>query len=519
MSRNRTYPIVLFTLCFGIFSLLYLPVRVARADLPDHLKSANLDWVCVTSADLAAAFEPLAVHRQAQGLDAVVLSLEDVQFWSPYTNDPVASLHWLADRAARQWGASYLLLGGSHATLPAPLHYLDFDPINDTHPTDAYFACLDGEWDVDGDGWFAEYEDDAADPTVHLAVGRLPLDTVQEVSAAVAKVIAFENRSDEVQGNGLFVASLMDIFYEPGDMYPSPALALAMELADSVQVWRPGLRLGTLFESQYAENPYADPLNIAALVDSLGARTHDLAYFQLEGIATAWELAGGQVISMHHFEPLAGCGHYFLGSMLSGPVADSRQADILSCLLPGLLGMDEGGAVAMCAPTGMGYLWPSRMYQDLLWRRLTDDTVLRLGDAHRAALQELLTVIPSSSPVLSTYWYQSVQGDPATLLRPVAGAASVPPSAVTVAGLRAAPNPFNPITTLSFEVLGPTEGTVPVRLEVLDLRGRLVATLLDGSLPPGPQEVVWRPELATGVYLARVTVAGRSSVVKLTLLK
>ena len=49
------------------------------------------------------------------------------------------------------------------------------------------------------------------------------------------------------------------------------------------------------------------------------------------------------------------------------------------------------------------------------------------------------------------------------------------------------PNPFNPRTTLSFTL--PT--TQHVRLDIHDLRGRLVTTLVRGTLPVGRHEVVW----------------------------
>ncbi len=460
-----------------VLLLILLPPGLVRGALPDHLKSADLDWVCVTGADLVDAYAPLAAHRQSQGLATVVLPLDEVMFWSPYQDDAVAALHWLADTAALQWGAGYLLLGGSHAALPAPLHRLDFDPITYESPTDAYYACLDGEWDADGDGLFAEYGDDAAESTVHLAVGRLPLDTAEQVAAAVAKIVAFEQRPRERDENVLFAASLMEPFYQAGDPYPSPALHLAMDLADSARAWRPDAHLGALYESPDAPTSWDDPLNFIALADSLTGRTHDLVYLQLAGIDTAWELARGSQTNLDHFAPLDGCGRYFLGSMLSGPVADSRDAPYQPCLIPGLLGMAGGGAVAMCAPTGMGYLFPSSIYHELLWRGLTSEAFLRLGDVHRAALAQYLTAVTPSSPMLSTYWYQSVQGDPATLLRPLSGAAPVPPPAVAVQGLRAAPNPFNPTTTISFEVLGESKIAQPAKVH--DRPSRTAAIVVD----------------------------------------
>jgi CubicO group peptidase (beta-lactamase class C family) len=69
-----------------------------------------------------------------------------------------------------------------------------------------------------------------------------------------------------------------------------------------------------------------------------------------------------------------------------------------------------------------------------------------------------------------------------------------------------APNPFNPATTISFELSRPAR----VELEVYDVTGRLVATLLDGELPRGVHEVWWNatdpglPAASSGVYLYRM---------------
>ncbi len=64
------------------------------------------------------------------------------------------------------------------------------------------------------------------------------------------------------------------------------------------------------------------------------------------------------------------------------------------------------------------------------------------------------------------------------------------------------PNPFNPRTEISFSL----EKAGPVSLKVFDARGRLMARLVDGDLPAGPQRVAWdgarddgRP-VASGVY-------------------
>jgi len=74
--------------------------------------------------------------------------------------------------------------------------------------------------------------------------------------------------------------------------------------------------------------------------------------------------------------------------------------------------------------------------------------------------------------------------------------------------LGAAPNPFNPATTIRFELAGEVSGPASVR--IFDAGGRLVRTLVDGVLPPGAQAVVWDGRndggraLGSGIYFYRV---------------
>ena len=90
------------------------------------------------------------------------------------------------------------------------------------------------------------------------------------------------------------------------------------------------------------------------------------------------------------------------------------------------------------------------------------------------------------------------------------------------------PNPFNPTTTIRFTV-GPDaldgQGTAPVFLAVYDCTGRCVTVLENGRRAPGLYEVRWggtnaagRP-LASGVYLTRLRIGGRSWTHKLILLR
>ncbi|UCG61030.1 MAG: FG-GAP repeat protein [Candidatus Zixiibacteriota bacterium] len=78
------------------------------------------------------------------------------------------------------------------------------------------------------------------------------------------------------------------------------------------------------------------------------------------------------------------------------------------------------------------------------------------------------------------------------------------------------PNPFNPVTQLRFNL----PGAAHVRLEMFDILGRRVSTLVDKFLDAGPQSFTWDArEFASGVYLYRLQAGNEIVKNKVLLLK
>lgn len=84
-----------------------------------------------------------------------------------------------------------------------------------------------------------------------------------------------------------------------------------------------------------------------------------------------------------------------------------------------------------------------------------------------------------------------------------------PPSSPSTWGLEQNyPNPFNHETVIAYRVTG--EGT-RVRMTVVDLLGRVCATLVDGEVPSGRHQVRWSAStLPSGMYIVRYEEATRS---------
>lgn len=83
------------------------------------------------------------------------------------------------------------------------------------------------------------------------------------------------------------------------------------------------------------------------------------------------------------------------------------------------------------------------------------------------------------------------------------------------------PNPFNPITTVRFDV--PT--TAHVAVEIYNVLGQLINVLFDNQISAGSHEIEWNGvdfagrNVSSGVYFARFSSPGYSRTIKMSLLK
>jgi hypothetical protein len=125
---------------------------------------------------------------------------------------------------------------------------------------------------------------------------------------------------------------------------------------------------------------------------------------------------------------------------------------------------------------------------------------------------EPLTTLSTDSHAsgrVALYEYLDQAFDNVLVLGSATGVDDGPPSPLLSMDA-ACPNPFNPRTTIRFELPAARQA----RLTIHDLRGRVVATLVDGFAPSGRHEVTWTGrddgcrDLPSGVYLSRLE-AGR----------
>ena len=81
---------------------------------------------------------------------------------------------------------------------------------------------------------------------------------------------------------------------------------------------------------------------------------------------------------------------------------------------------------------------------------------------------------------------------------------------------QAYPNPFNPSTTIRFDL--PEEGFIT--MSVYDITGKLVETLINKPMEPGTHRIQWNPvNLSSGLYIVQLEAGEKTFNQKITFIK
>jgi len=227
-------------------------------------------------------------------------------------------------------------------------------------------------------------------------------------------------------------------------------------------------------------------------------------------------------LGIHHFQVLAhgsDAGAFWISESAQGWSVDN----LAPATVAGLTG------VAVITTSGFDLQWQTNAESDL-----------HHYEVYRGLSAEFVPSASSfvSAPTDTTYldtewdnsgWYYKVcavdihenLGDFATLAPDeVSGIDSyqIPVSTVLKGNY---PNPFNPSTTISYELAE----SGPVRLDIFETSGRLICTLVNEDQGAGRQEVFWNGRdmnnrnMASGVYLYRLQTDGQAQSRRMTLVK
>jgi len=170
-----------------------IPQKFAPTKGPSQTGSP-ISYVIITNDELANTFQTFADWKTKKGVPAVVRTLSWIRSRYDGQDDQERIRNFIKD-AFINWGTVWVLIGGDVNIIPyreASMRFYYHDLLRVS--TDLYYACLDGNWNADGDDKFGEI-DDSTDLYPEVFVGRASVENTFEANVFVTKVINYEKTS------------------------------------------------------------------------------------------------------------------------------------------------------------------------------------------------------------------------------------------------------------------------------------------------------------------------------------
>ena len=387
---------------------------------PGNLIAADPEEVIVTSVDLAAAWQPYAEARTLSGVLARVVTMDEIKGATPAGVDDAATLRaYLYDRYLAGT-MRYALLGGDGEVVPYRRVWGDiYVPTGDEYtangPAEDYFADLDDDWDLDGDGAYGEQGDDLSLEQVRateIAVGLVPVSHVEEIANYAAKVAVYESGEGGRATYPLLLSDIATTFLgididaaegiEPtiADTFPSQFLANAHRI----------------YATQGAVDSYGGELFSATAVDSAFDAGYALVFHSGHGGFNWFTDNLGKVFVLSLGNTLPSI--FFTTACEAGNFADRAIADDASTWP--VQGPDGGVGYLGNTAVGLGPIGGSQLlyatFQGLFGGHARLGDAVNYGRAHMREVSLSMDYIPTVVTDDSEYWTQMIAvllGDPA----------------------------------------------------------------------------------------------------------
>jgi len=346
-------------------------------------------FVIITSPELAIPFRELADFRNATGVPTSIELLDSII--TKYDGCDIAEKirNYLLDFYDN--GGEYVLLGGNDAVVPVRyLYYYNASTLpSDLYnlmPSDLYYADLNGDWDVDGDGIWGEPSHDAPDIVPELKVGRLPVNTVEAVDNYVSKLLLYQTNPG--YGDTDYLERMLMFSSDQMRDYPSAGQHgyIAAEIPSYIYV-----DTGQTIEMPdgYDLNP-TNPegeFGIQKISEGFGL-IHILAHGRTDGFRVKAANYGGTTSSLILTTPQTG-GHgsitdlepngrvslyYSLSCQVGGYDLDSTDGEKSDwSFVEKAVSVDNAGAVGMVAYSRWGWVYSSYLLEASFTKHLYGD--------------------------------------------------------------------------------------------------------------------------------------------------
>jgi len=156
------------------------------------------DLLILTTENLKQSFQPLKYAHEERGVRTEIKTLKEISIF-PELVSPENIRDFIKNEYLNN-GIEFVLLGGDADIVPAKMLYVSgLDEgkwfYETEMPSDLYYACLDGEYNSDGDDKWGEPNDGDnggdVDLIADIFIGRACVDNIQDVDNFVSKTIDY----------------------------------------------------------------------------------------------------------------------------------------------------------------------------------------------------------------------------------------------------------------------------------------------------------------------------------------
>ena len=131
------------------------------------------DYIIITTEDYEAEMSALKYIKEIEGHPVEIKTVEDIETEYSGTDTPDEIRMYIKDRYEE--GAYWVILMGNKDVVPIRYAWdYNHSPDLDDMPTDLYYACLEGDWDLNSNDVYGEYSD-SIDIAADILVGRIAI--------------------------------------------------------------------------------------------------------------------------------------------------------------------------------------------------------------------------------------------------------------------------------------------------------------------------------------------------------
>ncbi len=149
----------------------------------------------VTTPTLEAGFAPLKNYYDSLGIATRIVDTDSISAVMSGSGLRTKVRNFIIQEYQNN-SIGYVIIGGDVSQIGTRGFYcyvVSGSGYEDTGiPADLYFSALDGSFDEDGDGLYAEALQDSVDLLPEVAIGRFPVETTEELSIMVNKTIQYQ---------------------------------------------------------------------------------------------------------------------------------------------------------------------------------------------------------------------------------------------------------------------------------------------------------------------------------------